>query len=357
MKRVKKILAGILTATMLATVLIGCSAAKKGVVTINNEKISESLYRIYLWSTQQEFESLTPNIWEMELEGKKTEDIAKERALDSVKVSLAAKQKAKELGIKLSKEEKTDIETNAKDFISKNPDLAKQLNVAQKDVEEFFTYGSLIKKVIEKISESYKPNEEEVKKEMESSRASYEEVTAKHVLISIKDESGSDLPEDKVNEKKALAEEVLQKALAGEDIAKLAKEYSDDPGSKDTGGEYTFKKGQMVPEFEEASFKGEVGKVYPEIVKTTFGFHVIKVEKRTLGDEEQIKKDSENRIKQKFAENELTELSATMKVEKTEEYEGIHIIKKGASDTETSAQPDADNTKDQENGNVPENIK
>lgn len=338
MKRVKRILAGILTAAMLMTLLIGCGITEKAVVTINNEKISESFYRIYLWSTQQEFESLTPNIWDMELEGKKTEDIAKDRALDSIKVSLAAKEKAKELGITLTKDEKAQNKQSAKDFISKNADLVKQINIKQKDLEEFFTYGSLIKKVIEKMSESYKPNDEEIKKAMEESKASYEEVTVKHVLVGNKDESGQQLPENQLKEKKVLAEDILKKALAGEDMAALAKKYSEDPGSKDSGGEYTFPRGKMVPEFEEAAFTGEVGKVYPKLVETSYGYHIIKVEKHTMGDEAQIKKDSEARVKQTFAENELTELGKAMKVEKAETYNNIHIIRQStANETGTNA--------------------
>jgi len=47
----------------------------------------------------------------------------------------------------------------------------------------------------------------------------------------------------------------LKRARAGEDFAKLAKEYSEDPGSKDKGGEYKFGRGQIgVPEFEAAAF-------------------------------------------------------------------------------------------------------
>jgi len=54
------------------------------------------------------------------------------------------------------------------------------------------------------------------------------------------------LPIEKQEEAKKKAEEILLKVKAGEDFASLAKQYSEDPGSKDTGGEYTFSKGQMV---------------------------------------------------------------------------------------------------------------
>ncbi len=78
---------------------------------------------------------------------------------------------------------------------------------------------------------------------------------------------------------KQKAEAVLAEAKEGKDFAELAKKYSQDPGSAQTGGELGwFGKGKMVADFENAAFKGEKGKVYPEIVDTQFGYHIIKVE-------------------------------------------------------------------------------
>ena len=68
---------------------------------------------------------------------------------------------------------------------------------------------------------------------------------------------------------------MLKRAKAGEDFAKLAKEYSEDPGSKDKGGEYTFPRGQMVPEFEAAAFSLGTNQI-SDIVTTQFGYHIIK---------------------------------------------------------------------------------
>ncbi len=84
-----------------------------------------------------------------------------------------------------------------------------------------------------------------------------------------------------IKEKQDKAEEILKKVQDGEDFAKLAKENSDDPGSKEKGGLYEdVPKGQMVPEFEAAIAKLEPGQVAAELVKTKFGFHIIKLEKR-----------------------------------------------------------------------------
>jgi hypothetical protein len=103
------------------------------------------------------------------------------------------------------------------------------------------------------------------------------------------------------NAKKAKAEELLQRANAGEDFAALADEFSEDPGNKDpqtdkkNGGFYDWKaRSGYVKEFSEASWGLEPGQI-SGVVETQFGYHIIKLEeKRTEKtkdgkDEEQVK--------------------------------------------------------------------
>lgn len=86
---------------------------------------------------------------------------------------------------------------------------------------------------------------------------------------------------DTKKEKKAKAEEVLARALKGEDFAALAKEFSEDPGSKDKGGLYEkIRTGQFVPEFETTALGLEPGTIAPNLVESKFGYHIIKLEKK-----------------------------------------------------------------------------
>jgi parvulin-like peptidyl-prolyl isomerase len=110
-----------------------------------------------------------------------------------------------------------------------------------------------------------------------------EMVHVSHILISTQDPTTrSDLPDDKKTAKRKLAEDILKRAKAGEDWGKLVKEYSEDPGSKDKGGEYTFARASvdpqraMVPEFENASFALNTNQI-SDIVTTSYGYHIIKL--------------------------------------------------------------------------------
>ena len=75
------------------------------------------------------------------------------------------------------------------------------------------------------------------------------------------------------------ARKVLQELQGGADFATVARRYSDDPGTRERGGELGwFRRGRMVPEFERTAFALRPGQV-SGIVETSFGFHIIKVDK------------------------------------------------------------------------------
>lgn len=98
-----------------------------------------------------------------------------------------------------------------------------------------------------------------------------EQVRARHILFEIEGDEAAARKE---------AEDALAKIRAGADFAALATELSDDDGSKANGGDLNFfSRGQMVPEFENAAFALEPGEV-SDIVRSQFGFHIIKVEEK-----------------------------------------------------------------------------
>ena len=78
-------------------------------------------------------------------------------------------------------------------------------------------------------------------------------------------------------EAKQLIESLRERVLNGADMSALAAQYSEDPGSAKKGGQLSpFKRGQMVPEFEEVAFSLKPGDV-SDIFETKFGFHFIQL--------------------------------------------------------------------------------
>lgn len=107
-----------------------------------------------------------------------------------------------------------------------------------------------------------------------------ETVKASHILFMVK----QDDPEDVVKAKEEAAKKAAERAKKGEDFSTLAKELSEEPGAKESGGDLGFfSKDRMVPEFADAAFsqkKDEIGGP----VRTQFGWHVIKVtDKKAAG--------------------------------------------------------------------------
>jgi peptidyl-prolyl cis-trans isomerase D len=121
------------------------------------------------------------------------------------------------------------------------------------------------------------PSEAEIEKYYTEHAAEFEkpaQIRVAHVLVRVPEAGGSE-GEDKARAKVA---DVIKRAKAGEDFAKLAREISEDPGSKDNGGDLGLvRKGEMVPQFEQAAFALKAGEISPEPVRSPFGFHAIKV--------------------------------------------------------------------------------
>lgn len=328
MERIKRILAlGLVVATLIIAVT-GCGASKNNVAIINNEKISEPLYRICLWITQRGFESVMPSIWEMEdIEGKTPEEYAKDSVLSSLKLSIAAKEEADELGITLTRDEKKEIKALAKSKREANEAFAKAYNIKEKYFEEFVTYDVLVDKVIEKLGESYLPNEDEIAEMIGQIKHENDTVDFEQILISTRNEQGDLIPNDKLDLAKDEAEEVLERALSGEEFTKLMEQYTDDEAYHLGQTVYSVKKGEVSDELEEVVFNlAEEGKVYGQIVETENGYEIVKVIKRNLMDESVAREEAIKRVQAKFASNELIEKSALLKVEKLPAYDEMHII-------------------------------
>ena len=167
-------------------------------------------------------------------------------------------------------------------------------------------------KVIEKKSKELEGTikEEDVKAEFNKAPADYNTVTLRHVLVALSDSAtGKELRTEAEALKRA--QEVKKKLDAGGDWNAIAKEYSDDPGSKDNGGAYEPTQARKwVAAFKEAANTQKIG-VIGEPVKTEYGYHVMKVEKREVAAFEKLSEETKSELKQTLLAPKLNEFMQT----------------------------------------------
>lgn len=176
--------------------------------------------------------------------------------------------------------------------------------------------------------------------------ADFDEIRVRHILISTQpkpeiDEGEPNDPKDTKDSKtkkpadkpktltkdeaRKKTQDLLDRARKGEDFAKLATENSDDPGSKDKGGEYDFfARGKMVPEFDKAAFALKPGEI-SDLVETEFGFHIIKLEERRTAAapsaDEKVKQQIVEKLKQEKLEARIEEITASSDVVVPEDFD------------------------------------
>jgi peptidyl-prolyl cis-trans isomerase D len=130
----------------------------------------------------------------------------------------------------------------------------------------------------QKMAEQVKPDEAALRRMYDSQKDRYrvdERVKIRHILVMTQDK-----PKEEVEKLRKKAEDLLKQVKAGADFGELAKKNSDDPGSKEKGGDLGFVvKGQTVPEFEKTAFALKPGEI-SNLVQTTYGYHILKCEGR-----------------------------------------------------------------------------
>jgi peptidyl-prolyl cis-trans isomerase D len=173
-------------------------------------------------------------------------------------------------------------------------DLRKQINPTDAELQAFFKqnaarYKDAIPETRKLAYIALKPTDlpsagppvsnEQIEQYYQSHQKDFqvpEEAQVRHILIKVP--AGADAKTDAAAKQKA--EDLLKQIKGGADFAALAKANSDDPGSKEQGGELgEIQRGVTVPEFEKTAFSLQPGQV-SDVIKTQFGYHIIKVEGR-----------------------------------------------------------------------------
>ena len=296
MKKMKKIAALVCVFALLFT-MAGCGKLQisKEIATVNGRVITKAEYMYYLENVKQQMlaESGTQDaegFWDAEIDGEKASELANKRALEeAVRVEIAC-IKAEESGLSIPAADLSQIRAMIKsteaeqkaqvDYIKDFTGLSDQQLI---DMLCKTTLASMYAAEYNAQNpDALVPTDAEIK-------AAYEQeyVHVKHVLIGNTDESAAESGEELSAEEKAVAAEaykasqqakaaeVLQKAKAGANFDSLVRDYGEDPGMEESPQGYTFTKGTMVAEFEDAAYALAVGEV-SDLVETSFGWHIIK---------------------------------------------------------------------------------
>lgn len=180
----------------------------------------------------------------------------------------------------------------AKAGLQNDPEVVSQLNLMRENL--------VATAQLKKIDSGITLTDAEIEKAYADGAKGYEQVKARHILIAPKGSAAVQAGKKELSdaEAKAKAEDLRKQILAGASFDELAKKESDDVGSGARGGDLgSFGHGQMVPEFEEVAFKAKVGEI-PPVVKTEFGYHIIKVEAHDATPLAQVRPTIEKNLKQ-----------------------------------------------------------
>lgn len=147
------------------------------------------------------------------------------------------------------------------------------------------------------LTDGVEVTDEELEKRIEENKT---EINARHILV----------------EDEETAKEVKEKLDKGEDFAKVAKEYSTDPGSKEEGGDLDwFGYGVMVPEFWEAAYELEPGTI-SEPVQSDHGFHIIEVKEKRQKEDEKMTDEKKEELRHELLMEKADDSQLLAKVSK-----------------------------------------
>ncbi len=236
------------------------------VVKVGNEKVYYSEAMIYFQVIKSRYESYYGNsIWSYDMGGQSFEDAAKEEILNLITQTKIINDKAEAYNITLTDEEETNIDENAEEFLDNvTSEDEEKYGFTKELIEQFYRENLIYQKVYDAATMNV---------DTDVSNEEAKQITVQHILIkTVKDDgNGNQVAVSDTDKAEALkkAQEVLKEAKDTDDFKALAEK-----NTEDSNVEYTFGKGEMVSEFENAAFALKTGGL-SDIVETQYGYHII----------------------------------------------------------------------------------
>ena len=170
---------------------------------------------------------------------------------------------AKAAGVKISKENKAEVDEifGNKEYIEY---FKNNYNFSIDTLRQIYYNDYIIQQYIEKLASEADDAviEEYIRSQYGEENLDMNEYDTSHILFSFSKDDGTTMTDQEKAELKATAEGVLARALAGEDFANLAKEYSNDTGTAENGGQYLmYMDGNTITEYADAVKKMKVGEI------------------------------------------------------------------------------------------------
>jgi len=216
-------------------------------------------------------------------EGKR--DLVESQLLDRVVISKLLVNRATEEDKKKARTAADKFVAGTKQQAGSDESFQRQLGAMNFTSEQFDAQvleRAICEEVVDRELRSHVTiTDEQLKKYYDENGEQFERpetVRAAHILLSTRDAAtGQEVSEETKKERRQQIDKILERAKKGEEFAALAREYSEDPGSKNAGGEYTFARGQFHnPEFESAAFALKTNEI-SGVITTAFGYHILKL--------------------------------------------------------------------------------
>lgn len=273
MKRKIKILF-LALAAMAVVIVTGCSSGV--VATVNGEKITSGDLSQRVSEAKATYEQ--QGIDFSGDKGKTFMDSLQKDTLDQMISSKLMLQEAKKLG-KLTPEQVQEKIKPLKEQFPSEEEYKKFLSQIKMSEEDAAYILNLQDNVTKEVTPA---TEADIKKYYDENKEQFnkpEQLQVRHILFFVNEGDKSYPVKHTDAEAKKMAEDVIIQLKQGKAFADLAKEKSEDSGTKDNGGLYTFGKGEAVKEFTDAAYALKAGEYTQTPVKTEYGYHVIKMEK------------------------------------------------------------------------------
>lgn len=252
------------------------------VLTVNGDAVAADEYSGYMLYNMQYYASMYAQMGLTDLWSNK--DMAKslgasmpEAAEQQAIYARVVMQKFNELGLKLSYNEQKEMASVRRNSIANTTKDAYLNQIAQFGFSDQ-TYQNFmyISQCYQALNDYYfgengvnTPSDEDIQKYYEDNY-----ITAKHILITTVDPASGETKRTDEEAKKE-AQSILDRINAGEDFDTLMNQYSEDTGLSNNPNGYTFTEGQMVTEFYDGA-KALAEDEVSELVKSSYGYHIIK---------------------------------------------------------------------------------